>query len=108
MKRSLLLSLFVIIFIALPQAEATPVFAKQYNLKCAHCHSMMPTLNKTGLQFLRNGFRFSKEDETVLKQFIEAKDNESRNLPIHALLGVNIDTKTRQEIEKVNIYFGVR
>ena len=62
MKIKLILSLFAILFTALTQANATPIFAEQYKMKCNACHSLTPTLNKTGLQFLRNGFRFSKDE----------------------------------------------
>ena len=55
------LSLLVMLFGISTQVQATPVFASQYNMNCNACHSMMPTLNKTGLKFLRNGFRFSKK-----------------------------------------------
>ncbi len=108
MKKNLFISLLVIFMTSLTQLQATPVFAQQYHAKCSTCHSMMPTLNKTGLMFLRNGFRFGEGDPTVLSNFLDAKDNASRILPVHALVGVNTDTKTRSDVEKVNIYFGGR
>jgi len=106
MKKSLFLSLFVIFFASLTQLQATPVFAKQYNQKCNACHSMMPTLNATGQRFLRNGFRFSKDDPTMLSNFLEAKDNAGRLLPFSGLIGINTDTRSRKIVEKVNMYFG--
>ncbi len=106
MKKNLFLSLLVIFFASLAQLQATPVFAKQYNQKCNACHSMMPTLNATGQRFLRNGFRFSKDDPTMLSNVLDAKDNASRLLPFSGLIGINTDTKARKIVEKVNMYFG--
>ncbi len=108
MKKNLFISLIVIYITTLTQLQATPVFAEQYNVKCSTCHSMMPTLNKTGLKFLRNGFRFDKSDPTLLSNFLNAKDNASRTVPMHTLIGINTDTKTRLDVEKINIYFGGR
>ena len=109
MKKNLFISLMLIYMTTLTQLQATPVFAEQYHAKCSTCHSMMPTLNKTGLKFLRNGFRFDKSDPTQLSNFLDPKDaNSSSILPLHALVGVNTDTKTRSDVEKINIYFGGR
>jgi len=105
MKIKLILSLFVMLFMA-TQINATPIFAEQYKMKCNACHSLTPTLNKTGLKFLRNGFRFSKNDKTWLSGFLDANSSKDRLLPIHGLAGINADTKTRKEIEKINIYMG--
>jgi len=106
MRNKWFISLIVILFGVLTQVEATPVFATQYNMKCSSCHSMLPTLNKSGLKFLRNGFRFSKHDKTMAEAFLDANSSESRLLPIRGLVGVNVDSKNRSDVEKVNIYFG--
>ena len=106
MRNKWFLSLTVILFGVLTQVEATPIFAAQYKMKCNSCHSMMPTLNKTGLKFLRNGFRFSKDDKTMAETFLDANSSESRILPLRGLVGLNIDSKTRKDVEKVNMYFG--
>jgi hypothetical protein len=105
MMKKLLLALGTMLFITV-QVEATPIFAEQYKMKCSGCHSLTPTLNKTGLTFLRNGFRFSKDDATWVSGFLDAKSSEERLLPVHGLAGVNIDTKSRKEIEKLNVYMG--
>ncbi len=104
MKR-LILAIFTMLFIA-AEADATPIFAEQYKMKCNACHTLTPTLNKTGLRFLRNGFRFSKDDRSWLSGFLDANSSEERLLPIHGLAGINIDSKSRKEIEKLNIYMG--
>lgn len=106
MKIKLILSLFVIFFVFSTQVNATPIFAEQYKMKCNGCHSLTPTLNKTGLQFLRNGFRFSKDDKTWLSGFLNAKIPEERLLPVHGLAGINIDSKSRNQMEKFNVYMG--
>ena len=106
MRKNLRLSLLAIFMGLLTQVEATPIFAAQYKMKCSSCHSMMPTLNKTGLSFLRNGFRFSKNDKTMAEAFLDANSSESRILPLRGLVGLNIDSKSREDVEKVNMYFG--
>ncbi len=100
--------IYVLIFLVMgfDQANATPIFAEQYKMKCNACHSLTPTLNKTGLQFLRNGFRFSKDDKTWLSGFLDANSSKERFLPVHGLAGINVDSKSRKEMEKLNIYMG--
>jgi hypothetical protein len=101
-----ILMIFTILFVAITNANATPIFAEQYKMKCNGCHSLTPTLNKTGLEFLRNGFRFSKDDKPWLEGFLNAPSAKERYLPIHGLAGINIDSKSRNEMEKVNVYMG--
>ena len=98
--------LFLMLFGILTQLQATPIFAEQYKMQCNSCHNMMPTLNKTGLKFLRNGFRFSTHDKTLAEAFLDANSSKTRVLPIHGLIGVNADTKNRSDVEKLNVYFG--
>jgi hypothetical protein len=69
MRNNFLVSLFAILVLAVSSSNATPIFAEQYKMKCNACHSLTPTLNKTGLQFLRNGFRFSRDDKSWLSDF---------------------------------------
>lgn len=106
MNMKIVISLVLLTVFALNKASATPIFAEQYKMKCNACHSLTPTLNKTGLQFLRNGFRFSKSDKTWLNGFLDANSSEERLLPVHGLVGINIDSKSRREMEKLNVYMG--
>lgn len=106
MKNKYFLLPIIILLGILSHLEATPIFASQYNMRCNACHSMMPTLNKTGLKFLRNGFRFSKDDRTMAEAFLDANSSKERLLPIRGLAGVNIDTNNRDDVEKLNLYFG--
>ena len=39
-----------------PNAEATPIFARQTCKTCGFCHSGPPRLNDTGAAFKNNGF----------------------------------------------------
>ena len=66
-------------------AEATTVFARQYNMQCSSCHvGTPPMLNQTGMTFFRNGFRFSKDDLTTLKR---ALDDNNSVLPVGVFVG---------------------
>ncbi len=108
MNKRCLLSLLVMIFGMATQVYANPTFSAKYNIKCSACHSMLPTLNKAGLKFMRDGFRFSKDEITTLDGFVNAKSHKMRTdyLPIRALVGFNINTKTRKEVDKLNLYSG--
>jgi hypothetical protein len=39
------------------RAQAIPIFAQRYHLKCTMCHSVMPELNAFGNAFRDNGYR---------------------------------------------------
>ena len=106
MKSRLSLSLLALFTSLSINLNATPIFATQYKMKCNSCHSMMPTLNKTGLMFLRNGFRFSSTDETMASKFLDANSSKNRLLPLRGLIGINLDSKNRDDVEKVNMYLG--
>lgn len=47
-----------------PDAQATPQFARTYNLNCNACHSVPPALNVDGMAFWARGYRMSAESET--------------------------------------------
>ncbi|MEO7039870.1 MAG: hypothetical protein ABI186_07585 [Candidatus Elarobacter sp.] len=38
-------------------AQAVPLFAQRYNLRCAACHSVLPELNQFGNEFRNRGYR---------------------------------------------------
>jgi len=65
--------------------QATSIFARQYDMKCSACHvgGVPPMMNSTGMAFLRNGFRFSKSDETTLRATLDGKV-----VPAGIMLGV--------------------
>jgi hypothetical protein len=108
MKEKLFILLFAIFFISLTEVSANPAFSKKYGMKCSGCHSMLPTLNATGLKFMRSGFRFDQNETTTLDGFLHAKSWKERtaNLPITMLVGVNINSKDRKDVDKLNFYSG--
>jgi len=52
-------------------SSAMPVFARQYDMTCAACHSAFPRLNAFGEQFRENNFRLSNWRE---KTTVDTKD----------------------------------
>lgn len=59
-----LLTVFLFFIVHLPQpASATAHFARKYDTQCGTCHVIPPKLNRTGEQFLANGYKFA--DGTV-------------------------------------------
>jgi len=49
------------------QSLAIPAFARQYGTSCSTCHIDFPKLNDFGKAFKDAGFRFPKDDESMLK-----------------------------------------
>ena len=47
--------------------NAIPAFSRQYQTSCATCHIDFPKLNDFGKAFKDAGFKFPKDDETMLK-----------------------------------------
>jgi hypothetical protein len=47
--------------------RAIPAFSRQYQTSCATCHIDFPKLNDFGKAFKDAGFKFPKDDETMLK-----------------------------------------
>ena len=52
-----LILLFLGVGGALTDVSAMPMFARKYDVTCAHCHTTIPKLNKTGYKFRAAGFR---------------------------------------------------
>jgi hypothetical protein len=46
-----------------PEAYATPKFARQTGKSCSFCHAGVPRLNDTGLAFKNNGFVLPQSDK---------------------------------------------
>ncbi len=86
-------SLFLLLFFS-SSLYATPQFAKENKLSCSTCHSSVPMLNDMGRMFLRNGFRFSKEDKTTLKKFIDQKDSNKTYIPLAVMLSTKYNSIT--------------
>lgn len=49
------------------QANAAPMFARQYNVSCNVCHSAFPALNAFGEEFAAGNFRLPNWRETTVK-----------------------------------------
>lgn len=64
-----LISFLAAMFVALaPTAShAIPAFARMYGTSCSTCHLDFPKLNDFGKAFKDAGFKFPKEDESMLK-----------------------------------------
>ncbi len=48
-------------------AQAAPMFARQYGVSCATCHSAFPKLNAYGEQFAANNFRMPNWKDTTVQ-----------------------------------------
>ena len=74
-KDKKLFAILVLFVISLELANATAIFARQYNTNCNTCHvGVPPTLNTTGKDFFRNGMRFSQGDATTLQRVLSDED----------------------------------
>jgi len=104
MKQSNLFLLGVLL--STMKISATPQFAREYGVACSTCHTMIPTLNETGKNFLRDGFRFSQEETPTLKKLIDPKDGEKRPIPLAVMLNANYDSQSEDIQEKVKLYTG--
>lgn len=61
----LLASVFVWLLLPASRADAMPVFARQFDVKCSTCHSPIPPrLNNLGIIFKRMGYRMPDADDT--------------------------------------------
>ena len=57
----------VFFFFLTVNGRAIPAFSRQYQTSCATCHIDFPKLNDFGKAFKDAGFKFPKDDETMLK-----------------------------------------
>ncbi len=55
--------LFVFLMVSVVRAWALPSYALRYNLTCATCHTVAPSLNRFGLAFQANYFRWPAGQE---------------------------------------------
>src|SRR5215472_6201358 len=63
---SVLCSLLVLIVLSGTSA-AIPAFSRQYGTSCSTCHIDFPKLNDFGKAFKDAGFKFPKDDESIIK-----------------------------------------
>ena len=64
-----LLPPLVLVFLIVPsrQSLAIPAFSRMYGTSCSTCHLDFPKLNDFGKAFKDAGFKFPKDDESMLK-----------------------------------------
>lgn len=63
-----LLAVVVVMVLAAPRkTQAIPAFARMYGTSCSTCHLDFPKLNDFGKAFKDAGFKFPKDDESLLK-----------------------------------------
>jgi len=60
------IALVLLVFMAQPSV-AIPAFSRQYGTSCSTCHINFPKLNDFGKAFKDAGFKFPKDDESMLK-----------------------------------------
>jgi hypothetical protein len=72
-RRSLALlflaTVLVALFVVVPahKVQAIPAFSRQYGTSCSTCHIDFPKLNDFGKAFKDAGFKFPKDDESMVK-----------------------------------------
>jgi hypothetical protein len=66
-KSSLVVMLILLSFGLSEKANAIPAFARMYGTSCSTCHIDFPKLNDFGKAFKDAGFKFPKDDESMLK-----------------------------------------
>src|SRR5271169_3615948 len=59
--------LLILIVIAAHPSFGIPAFSRQYGTSCSTCHIDFPKLNDFGKAFKDAGFKFPKDDESMLK-----------------------------------------
>jgi hypothetical protein len=59
--------LVLLLFGLSSNAHAIPAFARMYGTSCSTCHIDFPKLNDFGKAFKDAGFKFPKDDESMLK-----------------------------------------
>lgn len=65
--RYLLIAQLVLMCILSNTSHAIPAFARMYGTSCSTCHLDFPKLNDFGKAFKDAGFKFPKDDESMLK-----------------------------------------
>lgn len=58
-------SALILVLLAPALLQATPQFARKYDVRCTMCHSAPPKLNQTGEDFLARGYRLEQGASTM-------------------------------------------
>jgi hypothetical protein len=67
LHRSLLFLGFVLVILYASTSYAIPAFSRMYGTSCSTCHIDFPKLNDFGKAFKDAGFKFPKDDESMIK-----------------------------------------
>ena len=66
--KALLSAIVLVLLVVMAQPSyAIPAFARQYGTSCSTCHIDFPKLNDFGKAFKDAGFKFPKDDDSMLK-----------------------------------------
>jgi hypothetical protein len=66
-RESLLLLALVVTILSASRSFAIPAFSRMYGTSCSTCHIDFPQLNDFGKAFKDAGFKFPKDDESMIK-----------------------------------------
>src|SRR5665811_2485886 len=66
-RQSLLALALALTVLSASKGYAIPAFARMYGTSCSTCHIDFPKLNDFGKAFKDAGFKFPKDDESMLK-----------------------------------------
>ena len=66
-QKYLLLAVLAVVAFSATSSPAIPAFSRMYGTSCSTCHIDFPKLNDFGKAFKDAGFKFPKDDESMLK-----------------------------------------
>jgi len=69
----LILSVLTLPIVCANQASAIPAFSREHNTECTTCHTIYPELNEYGEAFLKNGYVWTKNLNTMKEAAPAAK-----------------------------------
>ncbi len=67
MNGCLLFLVFLLFIFSARKSFAIPAFSRMYGTSCSTCHIDFPKLNDFGKAFKDAGFKFPKDDESMIK-----------------------------------------
>ena len=97
------LLLLVVVVLGAVRAWALPSYALRYNITCATCHTVAPSLNRFGLAFQANYFRWPAGQEPKKVKGLKA-------LPLSLIVtgsqesGLKFRTTTKVRSAQLNLH----
>jgi hypothetical protein len=90
-----LFSITLLLFSTLSIANATAIFARQFDQTCSSCHvGVPPMLNSNGMTFLRNGLRYSNDDPTIYEKL---SSDSNVSMPLSVMLQASYQKNSNNE-----------